>query len=190
VSELDRFVPEYQFRERHSVEVNAPKKRVYEAIKSVTAKEIFLFRTLTWIRRRGRPGPEGILTAPADMPILEVATRTTFLTLVDDPDREAVVGTVVIAPRGRSCSIAAPGDFLAIREAGFAVAAMNFSIEARGSDGCLLTTETRVFATDPASRRRFALYWAIIRPGSGFIRRMWLRAIKRRAEKSLGSNRG
>jgi hypothetical protein len=40
---------------------------------------------------------------------------------------------------------------------------------------------THVFATDTA-RRRFALYWRIIYPGSAFIRRMWLQAIKRRAE--------
>ena len=42
--------------------------------------------------------------------------------------------------------------------------------------------EPRVHATDTAARRAFARYWTVIRPGSGFIRRMWLRAIKRRAE--------
>ena len=47
--------------------------------------------------------------------------------------------------------------------------------------GTRLTTETRVFAPDRSVRRRFALYWTAIRPGSGMIRRMWLRAVKRRA---------
>ncbi len=37
-------------------------------------------------------------------------------------------------------------------------------------------------ATDAAARRRFRLYWLAIRPFSGLIRRLWLRAIKRRAE--------
>jgi hypothetical protein len=45
-----------------------------------------------------------------------------------------------------------------------------------------LTTETRVYATDASSRRRFAGYWRVIYPGSALIRRMWLRAVRERAE--------
>jgi hypothetical protein len=41
-----------------------------------------------------------------------------------------------------------------------------------------------VFATDPASLRSFTAYWRTILPGSAIIRRQWLAAIKRRAEKS------
>ena len=51
-------------------------------------------------------------------------------------------------------------------------------------DGRTLTTETTVFAADAASRRRFRPYWLVIRPFSGLVRRLWLRAIKRRAEAS------
>lgn len=179
--DLDRFVPEYQFRERHSIEIAASVERVDEAIRKVTAGEIFLFRTLTWIRRFGKPAAEGILNPPGDVPILDVAARTTFLLLSDRSNQEIVVGTLVIAPKG-SARPGSPAEFEAIREPGFAVAAMNFSMEDGQPGSCVLTTETRVFATDAASRRRFARYWAVIRPGSGFIRRMWLRAIKRRAE--------
>jgi hypothetical protein len=49
-------------------------------------------------------------------------------------------------------------------------------------EGTVLSTETRVLATDAAARRRFRRYWLAIRPFSGLIRRVWLRAIKRRAE--------
>jgi hypothetical protein len=48
--------------------------------------------------------------------------------------------------------------------------------------GARLETETRVFLTDRSSRRRFRAYWLVVRPFSGFIRRRWLRAAKRRAE--------
>ena len=44
-----------------------------------------------------------------------------------------------------------------------------------------LTTETRVLLTDERSRRAFRLYWLVIRPVSGVIRRRWLAAIVRRA---------
>ena len=182
VSELDRLLPVYQFQERHSVSVRASPDRVDRAIRQVTAGEIFLFRALTWVRRAGRAAPEGILNAPAGRPILEVAGRTTFRVLADVPFHEIVLGTLVIAPRGCRRPPATPEKFRNVREPGFALAAMNFSIEDRGENGSLLATETRVFATDGKSRRRFALYWTAIRPGSGFLRRMWLRAIRRRAE--------
>ncbi|HYW41393.1 MAG TPA: hypothetical protein VE959_00970 [Bryobacteraceae bacterium] len=35
----------------------------------------------------------------------------------------------------------------------------------------------------------FAAYWRMIYPGSALIRRMWLRAIKRRAEGGIGGGR-
>jgi hypothetical protein len=45
-----------------------------------------------------------------------------------------------------------------------------------------LTTETRVHVPDPVSRRKFGHYWRIVRPFSGLIRMVVLRAAKRRAE--------
>jgi len=51
-------------------------------------------------------------------------------------------------------------------------------------EGGELSTETRVAGTDAHARRRFGLYWLAIRPGSGLIRREWLRAIERRARAS------
>ena len=48
--------------------------------------------------------------------------------------------------------------------------------------GTLLTTETRIQATDDQARRSFRRYWRVIYPGSAAIRRAWLRAIRRRAE--------
>ena len=45
-----------------------------------------------------------------------------------------------------------------------------------------LATETRVHVPDPVSRRKFGRYWRIVRPFSGLIRLVVLRAAKRRAE--------
>jgi len=182
-SALDRVLPSYQFREFHSTRVRATPERVYHAIRDVTASEILFFRALTWLRRFGRPGPASILNAPERRPLLDVATRTSFITLADSA-REIVVGTVVIkppdAPRVRP---ATPDEFAALApQDGYALAAMNFLIAPRSDGSCALSTETRVYATDEGSRRRFAAYWRLINLGSAFIRVMWLRAIKRRAE--------
>ncbi|MBI5083010.1 MAG: hypothetical protein HZB13_00200 [Acidobacteria bacterium] len=182
-SELDRFVPAYQFSELHSIRVQASAARVYQAIKTVTAGEIALFQTLTSIRRLGRPGPESILHAPERQPLLEVATRTTFVLLAEHPGREVVIGTFVRAPSGwRRQDLMSPEAFLGVRSPGFAVACMNFVVRDAGGGESIVTTETRVHATDQASAWRFAVYWRVIYPGSALIRRMWLRAIAIRAE--------
>jgi hypothetical protein len=228
-TQLDAFMPAWQFSEFHSVRIAASKEKVYTALKQVTAEEILFFRTLVWIRRFGRPGPESILNPPPDMPLLEVATRTTFIVLAEEPNHEIVLGTLVAAPRGwRPNGEPGAEGFKAVsasQQPGFALAAMNFRLEdcdppqhanrtvgeadlraepaASGAQASaagiglssglersdkteapctLLTTETRVYATDASSRRRFARYWRVIYPGSSLIRRMWLRAVEKRAE--------
>src|SRR5580765_382047 len=186
-TQLDQFAPVYQFSEFHSVRIAASKEQVYRALKLVTADEIAFFRTLTWLRRFGRPGPGSILNAPPHVPLLDVASKTSFLVLADEPDSETVLGTLVAAPRGwRPSGKPIPDGFKALfmttNPPGFAPAAMNFRIEDAGPAACTLTTETRVYATDTSTRRHFAFYWRVIYPGSALIRRMWLRAIASRAE--------
>lgn len=179
-SRLDEFAPSWQFHEVHTRRVAAPPDRVFAAIKEVRAGDILLFQTLTWIRRGGRPVPQNILNAGGDEPILDVAVRGGFVLLAADAPRELVVGAVVAAPRGPRAKLTAE-DFRRPFPPGFAVAVMNFAVEPDGRGASLVSTETRVFTTSPDVRRRFAAYWRAIYPGSALIRRMWLRAIDRRA---------
>src|SRR5882724_1490463 len=181
-TQLDQYVPVYQFNEVHTMRVQASCERTYRAIKSVPAEEILFFRTLTRIRRLGRPGPESILNAPEHQPLLDVAARTSFLLLAEEPNHEIALGTLVATPRGwKPDGRRTPEGFKAIREPGFVLAAMNFLVEDAGPGVCMVTTETRVYATSASARRRFAAYWRVIYPGSALIRRMWLRAIAKRA---------
>ncbi len=180
---LDEFSPAYQFSESHQIRIDAPREQIYRAVNEVTADEILFFRTLTWIRRFGRSGPESILDAPGGRPLLRVATGTSFLALAEDPGIEIVVGTVVLAPKeARATPPPTPEEYRALDRPGYAKATMNFRLEDAGSQRLVLTTETRVHATDAPTRRKFAAYWRVIYPGSALIRRMWLRAIKLRAE--------
>ena len=162
-SHLDRVMPQFQFSERHTIHVDAPPERVYRAIRAVTAGDIRFFRTLTAIRRLGRPLPSGILHAPENEPILDLATRTSFRWLANDPPRELVVGT---------------------RVARDTEAAMNFLVTPDARGGSNVSTETRVYAATDSAARMFKIYWRVILPGSDIIRRSWLRAIKRRAERA------
>ncbi len=178
-------MPEWQFNETHRIHVAAPPERVFAAIRAVTADEIPLFHLLTAIRRGGRPGPESILNAPGQKPLLDVATATSFIQLVDAAPREVVLGTVITAPaavrQGRRLT---PKDFHGPLMAGVTLATMNFLVTPDRAGGSNVSTETRVRSADASAARRFAFYWRAIRPGSDIIRRMWLRAIKRRAERA------
>ena len=53
---------------------------------------------------------------------------------------------------------------------------LNFTAQPKGQ-GTRLTTRTRIWCGDEASRRRFNLYWLLIRPASGLIRRRLLRRV-------------
>ena len=182
---LDYWMPRWQVGEKHALEINAPPDKVFAAIHAVRADEILLFRTLIAIRRCGQDEPESILAPAAEKPLLDVATETTFLSLDNSPPREIVVGTVIAAPREvRASSKLTPELFTKKLKPGVVLATMNFLVTRTASGGSTVTTETRVFANSPASLRKFGVYWRVIHPGSDIIRRMWLRAIARRAEKA------
>jgi hypothetical protein len=90
--------------------------------------------------------------------------------------REVEAGTLVAVGRPwRVLQELAPDGHK--RRGSLAVMAMDF----RAEDG-VLSTETRVLLTDARARRRFRVYWLLVRPFSGLVRRSWLRAAKRRAE--------
>jgi hypothetical protein len=186
VQRLDFMMPRYHFHERHAMRVSAPPAVVDSAIRSVTADEIRLYNTLTWIRRLGRSGPPSLLDPPRGMPMLSVAARTGFQVLSDNPGDETVLGVMLPLSRQARAELAASRrmrrrlPFVASKE-GYASATMNFRITPGDQGGSVVSTETRVFAPDDATRRSFARYWRIIYPGSALIRREWLAAIRRRS---------
>jgi hypothetical protein len=62
---IDEVMPAYQFGEHHEIRVAAPPERVLQAAREVTAREIRLFRFLTWLRSPRLPGSgrESIMNA-------------------------------------------------------------------------------------------------------------------------------
>jgi|SRR5215218_7173333 len=186
---LDRLFPSFQASERHSTTIAASPDQVWAALSQVTTGELQLFRLLMGVRRL----PGRLLGSPrvrfdADEPLLGWAVRFGFTILDEDAPRELVVGAIGQPWRlagGRSAAVADGDDFAAFDQPGYAKMAANFRLGPTvGGSAIRLRTETRVACTDPASARRFARYWWLIRPASGTIRRSWLAAIKRRAERS------
>ncbi len=196
-SRLDAVIPLWQFAEQHEIRIHAAPEAVERAIRDVTAREIRLFRLLTWMRNPRLPWrrePVSILAPPADEPILATALRSGFQPLAEEPGRELVFGTLVVVPeeiralsgaeRERLRAGLTAARFAALDDPGYAKAVMNFRWSGEGGGWTRLTTETRVVGTDAAARRQFGVYWRIIYPGSSLIRRTWLAAIRARAERA------
>jgi hypothetical protein len=182
---LDEFLRDYDVNEVHSTRVAAPPERVLAAVHDVTSREVPLLvvlmalRTLPAVVLRRRPFR---LRRDLRRPILAQATRGGFVVLAERPDELVlgVVGRFWTSTGGVERIDAA--DFAAFEAPGFAKAVMNFHV--RPVDGgTVLTTETRIKGTDDEARRRFRRYWRVVMPGSAVIRRAWLRAIRRRAER-------
>lgn len=176
---IDAVVPRYEFGEAHEIRIHASRERAWSAVLAVTADEIRFFRTLTWLRAPHLGGaPRGILN-PAAGPILDSALESGFIRLAEEPGRELVVGTIVCC--GAVERPRTPEEFRTLAAPDQARAVMNFHLSDDGN-ALRLVTQTRIHVTSAVAARRFAAYWRVIYPGSALIRRMWLDAIRRRAE--------
>jgi hypothetical protein len=178
---LDEFLPGYEVNEIHSTRVAAPPDAVMAAVRSLTAREVpvlvclMALRSLPALvsgrRRRAREGT-----------ILAGFVRGGFVTLADRPDELVVGGVGCFWRASAEVRRVSADEFAAFREPGYAKAAFNMYARPSPGGGTLLTTETRIQATDDHARRSFRRYWRVIHPGSAAIRRARLRASRRRAE--------
>jgi hypothetical protein len=138
----------------------------------VTWREVPVFRALMSAVSLGRPRPT------ADEPILNFFTGAGFEVLARTEDELLIGGIDRFSGSRPIVRLPNPSipNFRGFEEPGFVKICLNFRHE-----GGVLTTETRVRATDVRTRRHFGLYWLAIRGGSGLIRHVWLGAIRRRA---------
>ncbi len=165
-------MPSCDRREVHRRKTAAPPPALWTAVHDLPAGDLTLMRALMGIRTLGRRVDDG------DRTVLDGFRRMGFREVAQDPGRELVVAGVgqFWKPSGGLRKVTDKDQFLSFEEPGYAKVAFNFRIE----DG-ELSTETRIAGTDAQARHRFGLYWRLIRPGSGLIRREWLRALDRRA---------
>jgi hypothetical protein len=186
---LDQALPVYDFNEVHSTAVQASAQRCFAAIKELRASELSPLVHLLFAARALPARLTGKIKRPARLsrPVLELALNGGFVLLAEEADRELVLGTIgqfwkLSGSAGPK--LADAREFLAFNQGEYAKAVMNFFVdESLGNGRVRVRTETRIHVPDPAARRKFAAYWRIIYPGSALIRRLWLAAIKRRAER-------
>jgi hypothetical protein len=170
---LDDFLPTYEFSERHGIAVEAPAECIDEAVRTVSMADIPVARALWWLRRLGR--------SYGDPAKPFVGGQLPGIVLDDAPGHGLVLGLTGqfwrFRPERDSARPTTADEFLAYSRPDVCKAVIDFRIGA-----ARLTTETRVHVEDPDARRKFRRYWLVIRPFSGLIRILLLRATRRRAE--------
>ena len=174
---LDRFMPVYDARHHHAARVAAPASRTMAVALAQDLMQPRLVRTLIGIRAWALGAPAATRMPSrglvADMEALGWAV------LEDVPGHEIVMGAATRPWEPSPQFLPLPGrDFVMFHDPGFVKIAWSVRVEALGPDACVVHTETRAVATDAASRRRFALYWAVVSRGTALIRRALLASIR------------
>ena len=181
---IDSFAPKPDAAETHRIAIDAPTDLVYRALwnadvgNSLVIKSLMGLRSLPEfvLRRRHLPARNQKIS-------LQTLIDSGFGLLIEEPGREIVLGvtgkfwrpTGNLLPFDRdSFNHPVPPDV--------ARAVWNFSLDEIARGHTLLSTQTRVNCGDDASRRKFLAYWFFVRPFSGLIRRVMLKAVKRACE--------
>ena len=190
---IDELLPKFDVSERHRVEVRAAPATTYAALREADLAESSLARALLVLRAmpgtlsKGMAGIRELRKSGRSSVTLGSFQDKGFRILAENPPHEIVIGLEgkFWVPTGALVTPAAEAFKTTAIPKGTARAVWNFSVTGVGT-GSELATETRVLCADPATRRRFLPYWALIRIGSGFIRVSMLAAIKKKAE-SMGT---
>jgi hypothetical protein len=181
---IESFAPHPDAMESHTIEIAASPETVYRALwtadlgGSSVIKGLMALRSLpemVW-----RPGQR---RRPPQKVTLHAMLEAGFEKLAEEPGREIVLG--VAGPFWRPI-----GNILPFKQEyfqgpvppGLARAVLNFRVQEVSPERTLLSTETRVACGDTVSRWKFRAYWVVIKPFSGLIRRIMLRAVRRACE--------
>jgi len=178
---LDRFMPRFEFGDRHEIAVRAPADVTLSAAAEMDLDRSRVVRAIF----RTRAYLVGDAPAPAapSRGLLAQMRALGWGVLAEVPDREAVMGAVTRPWEPNLEFRAVPaGEFAAFDEAGYVKIAWTLRADPTAAEACTFRTETRAAATDADARMRLRSYWRRFSPGIHLIRRMMLRPLKRAAE--------
>jgi hypothetical protein len=186
-SRIDAFLPYCDFSASYQILINAPRPLVYESLLRSDFGELRLLRLLMTVRtgrriRRDRSEARGDLR--------QRLHGTGFFILDEIPPHELVIGVAgrFWRPDGERCMDLSSADFMKFSQIGFAKAAWNFRLFGPETDAgiTILSTETRIQCYGPAAFWKFRIYWSLIGPFSGLIRKAILQQVKAKAEAKAG----
>jgi hypothetical protein len=177
---IESFAPSPDAVETHEIEIAASRESVYQALWAADFGRSRVVRGLLALRSL----PRFIMHPARSRAHIQRITLHTLIDagfgrLAEEPGREIVLG---IAGRfWHPVSNTVPfseSNFRGPVPAGLARAVWNFRVREAGDRRTILSTETRVTCADRVSRRKFRAYWVVVRPFSGLIRLLMLRAVR------------
>jgi hypothetical protein len=184
---IDEFLPNHDFRAAYQISINAPRSVVYESLLHTDFSELWLTRLLMTLRT-GTLMPHH--PVPGDL--RQRLQGTGFAMLEEVPDDELVIGVAgrFWRPDGGRCMDLTPANFIAFSRTGYAKVAWNFKLRAElphtgtatGIETTILSTATSIQCFGPSALWKFRVYWTLVGPFSGLIRKAILKHVKTKAE--------
>ena len=176
-------MPNFDVRHYHETRVPADPAAAYAALRNLDLERSPTVRLLFAIRNlpsRIRAPERAPARTGESRSFLDSMLDLGWVILEEAPGQELVAGAVTqpwaVTVIFRSLL---PAEFPAFSEPGFTKIVWNIAAQADGAGGTLVSTETRVLATDAESRRRFHRYWFLFSPGIRLIRHIALAQARR-----------
>ena len=166
---IDKYLPGYSFKEYHETLINSPIEKVYKKAKNFDLSKSNLIKWLFKIRGlpTNRMNLQGFIS---DMG---------FTNIEENIPIENLIG---FWARYKIAPVTSPDDFINNSYQARVKVVWNFYLEELSSNQTRLSTETRVLCMSPFTKLTFGLYWIIIKPFSGVIRKKMLQIIKQDSE--------
>ena len=185
-SRIDEFLPNYDFCAAYEIRIDAPTSVVYECLLRSDFSELWLVRVLMTLRS-GKRLPRN--RVPSDL--RRRLQGTGFVMLAEAPGDELVIGVAgqFWRPDGGRCLDLTADEFAGFSRPGYAKVAWNFKLRAESPESTLLSTETMIKCFGQAALWKFRIYWSLVGPFSGLMRKAILKQIKTEAESKANPHR-
>lgn len=166
---IDNYLPEYTFNECHEIFVHSPIEEVYEVAKDVDLSKSKLIVMLFKMR--------GLSTKR--MNLQGLIDDFGFSRLAENYPLEHLIGFLAA---DKVIPAANTKEFLTTTLPAKVKVAWNVTFSEISPGLTKVTTETRVLCLNNVTKRLYHVYWMLLKPVSGVIRKKMLRIIKRQSE--------
>ena len=176
---IDEYLTNPDFSARYEIRINAPAPVVYRCLLRSDFSELWLVRLLVTVRSGKR-----LPRSPLPCDLRQRLQVTGFVILAEGAGQELVLGVAgrFWRPDGGRCTDLTPDEFSEFSHLGYAKAAWNFRLRSDSAETTLLSTETRIKCFGQAALWKFRLYWSLVGPFSGLMRKAILKQVKIAAE--------
>ncbi|MGI9543787.1 MAG: hypothetical protein ACR2MX_11040 [Cyclobacteriaceae bacterium] len=169
----DQYLPQADVSKAYHITIESDPSKIYPKLEYLDFSQSKL---IYWLfKLRGIPVPSG-------MSMIGLRNMG-FVLLEQRPPQALILGLIgKFWTMHGSLQKFEPNEFTAKNWEDQALATWSFELEALSKSQTKLITETRVLCPNGRSRRKFRLYWLLIEPFSGWIRKEILKSIKRQVE--------